>query len=72
MNDWSYNFTPQYSFMAWCLVKAQRQLYLYLYLYFNPEDESSATSEALVSEHQTTQSKNPPPKKQPNLAYHTI
>jgi hypothetical protein len=24
---------PQYAFMAWCLVKAQGQLYLYLYLY---------------------------------------
>jgi hypothetical protein len=23
---------PQYAFMAWCLVKAQGQLYLYLYL----------------------------------------
>jgi hypothetical protein len=22
---------PQYAFMAWCLVKAQGQLYLYLY-----------------------------------------
>jgi hypothetical protein len=22
---------PQYAFMAWCLVKAQKQLYLYLY-----------------------------------------
>jgi hypothetical protein len=26
---------PQYAFTAWCLVKAQGQLYLYLY---NPED----------------------------------
>jgi hypothetical protein len=24
---------PQYAFMAWCLVKAQGQLYLYLYLF---------------------------------------
>jgi hypothetical protein len=23
---------PQYAFMAWCLVKAQGQLYLYIYL----------------------------------------
>jgi hypothetical protein len=24
---------PQYTFMAWCSVKAQGKLYLYLYLY---------------------------------------
>jgi len=24
---------PQYAFMAWCQVKAQRQIYLYVYLY---------------------------------------
>jgi hypothetical protein len=24
---------PQYAFIAWCLIKAQGQLYLYLYLY---------------------------------------
>jgi len=24
---------PQYAFMTWCTVKAQRQLYFYLYLY---------------------------------------
>jgi hypothetical protein len=29
-NAWSYTFTPQYAFMAWCLVKkAHGQLYLY-------------------------------------------
>jgi len=27
-NEWSYTSTPQYAFMAWCLVKAQGQLYL--------------------------------------------
>jgi hypothetical protein len=27
-NEWSYTFTPQYAFMAWCSVKAQGQLYL--------------------------------------------
>jgi hypothetical protein len=27
-NALSYNFTPQYAFMAWCSVKAQGQLYL--------------------------------------------
>jgi hypothetical protein len=32
-NEWSYTSTPQYTFMAWCLVKAQGQLYLYLYLH---------------------------------------
>jgi hypothetical protein len=26
---------PQYAFMAWCLVKAQGQLYLYLFLTFS-------------------------------------
>jgi hypothetical protein len=31
-NEWSYASTPPYAFMAWCLVKAQGQLYLYLYL----------------------------------------
>jgi hypothetical protein len=31
-NAWSYTPTPQYTFMAWCSVKAQRQLYLYLQL----------------------------------------
>jgi hypothetical protein len=34
-NAWSYTFTPQYAFMAWCSdkkVKAQGQFYLYLYL----------------------------------------
>jgi hypothetical protein len=25
---------PQYTFMAWCSVKAQEKLYLYLYLYW--------------------------------------
>jgi hypothetical protein len=29
-NACSYTSTPQYVFMAWCLVKAQGQLYLYL------------------------------------------
>jgi hypothetical protein len=29
-NEWRYTSTPQYAFMAWCLVKAQGQLYLYL------------------------------------------
>jgi hypothetical protein len=29
-NEWSYTSTPQYTFMAWCSVKAQGQLYLYL------------------------------------------
>jgi hypothetical protein len=28
-NAWSYTSTPQYAFMAWCLVKAQGQLYLF-------------------------------------------
>jgi hypothetical protein len=28
-NAWSYNSIPQYAFMVWCSVKAQRQLYLY-------------------------------------------
>jgi len=27
-NEWSYTSTPHYAFMAWCLVKAQGQLYL--------------------------------------------
>jgi hypothetical protein len=27
-NAWSYTSTPQYVFMAWCLVKAQGQLYV--------------------------------------------
>jgi len=27
-NAWSYTSTPQYVFMAWCLVKAQGRLYL--------------------------------------------
>jgi hypothetical protein len=31
-NAWSYTSTPLYAFMAWCSVKAQRQLYLNLYL----------------------------------------
>jgi hypothetical protein len=31
-NAWSYAFTLQYSFRAWCSVKAQGQLYLYPYL----------------------------------------
>jgi hypothetical protein len=30
-NAWSYTSTPQYVFVAWCLVK-HRQLYLYLYV----------------------------------------
>jgi hypothetical protein len=30
-NEWSYTFTPQYTFMAWCSAKAQGQLYLYQY-----------------------------------------
>jgi hypothetical protein len=25
-NEWRYTSTPQYAFMAWCLVKAQRKL----------------------------------------------
>jgi hypothetical protein len=29
-NEWSYTSTPQYAFIAWCLVKAQGQIYLYL------------------------------------------
>jgi hypothetical protein len=29
-NEWSYTSTPQYTFMVWCLVKGQGQLYLYL------------------------------------------
>jgi hypothetical protein len=29
-NAWSYISTPEYTFMAWCSVKAQEQLYLYL------------------------------------------
>jgi hypothetical protein len=29
-NAWNYTSTPQNTFMAWCLVKAQEQLYLYL------------------------------------------
>jgi len=29
-NAWSYTSTSQYVFMAWCLVKAQGQLYFYL------------------------------------------
>jgi len=32
-NAWSYTYTPQYAFMAWCSAEAQGQLYLYLYLY---------------------------------------
>jgi hypothetical protein len=31
-NEWSYTSIPQFTFMAWCLIKAQGQLYLYLYL----------------------------------------
>jgi hypothetical protein len=27
-NDWSYTSTPPYTFMVWCPVKAQGQLYL--------------------------------------------
>jgi hypothetical protein len=27
-NVWSYTFTPQYTFMVWCSVKAEGQLYL--------------------------------------------
>jgi len=30
---WRYTYTPQYTFMAWCLVKAQGQLYLYIYVF---------------------------------------
>jgi hypothetical protein len=30
-NAWSYAYTPQYAFTAWCLVKAQGQIYLYIY-----------------------------------------
>jgi hypothetical protein len=30
-NEWSYTSTPQYTFMAWCSVKAQGQLYFYLF-----------------------------------------
>jgi hypothetical protein len=33
-NEWRLPPLPQYAFMAWCLVKAQGQLYLYVYLYF--------------------------------------
>jgi hypothetical protein len=32
-NACSYTSTPQYSFMAWCSVKAQGQLYFYPYIY---------------------------------------
>jgi hypothetical protein len=28
-NEWCYTSTPQYTYMAWCSVKAQGQLYLY-------------------------------------------
>jgi hypothetical protein len=35
-NAWSYTSTPQYAFIAWCLVKAQGELYLDLYLYNKP------------------------------------
>jgi hypothetical protein len=31
-NDWSYTSTPQYAFMAWCLLKVQGQLYLYQFV----------------------------------------
>jgi len=31
-NAWSYTYTPQYAFMAWCSVEAQEQLYFYLTL----------------------------------------
>jgi hypothetical protein len=34
-NAWNYTSTPQYAFMAWCLVKAQEQLYLYLTFLFH-------------------------------------
>jgi hypothetical protein len=27
-NEWNYNSTPQYAFMAWCNVKVQGQIYL--------------------------------------------
>jgi hypothetical protein len=29
-NEWRYTSTPQYTFMAWCSVKAQGKLHLYL------------------------------------------
>jgi hypothetical protein len=29
-NEWSYTSTPPYAFIAWCLVKAQEQLYVYI------------------------------------------
>jgi len=31
-NVWSYTSIAQYTFMAWCSVKAQGQLYLYFHL----------------------------------------
>jgi len=31
-NEWSCTFTPQYAFMAWCLVKAEGQLYLFTFI----------------------------------------
>jgi hypothetical protein len=31
-NEWSYTSTPQYVFMAWCLVKHMDFTFLYLYL----------------------------------------
>jgi hypothetical protein len=36
-NECSYTSTPQYAFMAWCLAKAQGQLYLYLLTFTNQE-----------------------------------
>jgi len=29
-NEWSYTSTPQYAFLAWCLVKAKGKLYLFM------------------------------------------
>jgi hypothetical protein len=31
-NVWSYTSTPQYAFMVWCSVTAQKQIYIYTYL----------------------------------------
>jgi hypothetical protein len=42
-NTWSYTSTPQYAFMAWCLVKAQGQLRLRLLNWCPCGDERSVT-----------------------------
>jgi len=33
-NAWSYTSAPQYTFLAWCSVKAQGQLYLFHHILF--------------------------------------